>query len=413
MLWLYSVTSPRNATVIASHHLSMAKNNSWREWIQNQDTYSPQVEHGKAIGQALDNFETSLLSQGTSVFTIRANRTTREIKKGEVDYRELMTICRENVPDQARYEFFFISRFLTKNVSESEPPNAHKLRISADALRLLASRYYMSPAFLLALSRFYLPNGRGFRRFEGPDGKVTWNHWFFLPFRVQVPCTDKQRSHATSTTGSNQMNPFHYLHLPDEEVDIRGSQIAVYVCHDGRNDATTVICFNFMDGRWPRVIEEPQSRISEALKYPNVPRDPILVHLVLFTTVTRWWNHALHSVNEQLIAYEKRLQEDIDDGSAANAFYNEISKALHAMAAHVHRYGTELDSLEDASTELTRVFAIDGRDSTSLVGIEQAKSQLKATNAFVREQEKKIQNVLALVIRHYFKAFPAHYSPGQ
>ena len=390
----------------------MATNNSWREWIQTQDTYSPQSEHGKAIGQALKNFEASLLSQSTSVFTIHSNRITREVKKGEVDYSGLMTICRDNVLDQACYEFFFISRFLTRNISEPEPPDAHKLRISADALRLLASRYYASPAFLQALSRFYLPNGRGFRRYEGPDGKVAWNQWFFLPFRVQVPCTDKQRSHATSTTGSNQMNPFHYLHLPNEEVDIRGSQIAVYVCHDGRNDATTVICFNFMDGRWPGIIEEPQTRISEALKRPNVPLDPILVHLVCFTTVIRWWNHALHSVNEQLIAYEKRLQEDIDDGSAANAFYNEISKALHAMAAHVHRYGTELDSLEDTSSELTRILASDGRDSTSLMGIEQVRSQLKATNAFVREQEKKIQNILALVSRLFLVEVANYYSPA-
>ena len=391
----------------------MATNNSWREWIQTQKTYSPQFEHGKAIGQALENLEASLLSQRTSVFTIRANRTTREIEKGEVDYSELMTICKENILDQTSYKFFFISRFLTRNISESEPPDAHKLRISADALRLLASRYDVSPAFLLALSRFYLPNGQGFQRYVGPEGKVAWKQWFFLPFRVQVPCTDKQRSHATSTTGSNQMNPFHYLHLPDEEVDIRGSQIAVYVCHDGQIDSTTVICFNLMDGRWPKIIEEPQIRMSEALKHPNVPPDPILVHLVCFTTVIRWWNHALHSVNEQLIAYEKRLQEDIDDESAANTFYNEISKALHAMAAHIHRYGTELGSLEDTSSEVMRVFATDGRDSASLVGIEQAKSQLKATNAFVREQEKKVQNILALVSRHFFVGFATHYSPAQ
>ncbi len=196
-------TSPFNATAIAGYYVSMATNNSWREWIQTQDTYSPQLEHGKAIGQALENFDASLLSQGTSVFTLRANRTTRAIKKGEVDYNELMKICRENISGQASYRFFFISRFLTRNVSEPEPPDAHKLRISADALRLLASRYYVSPAFLLALSRFYLPNGRGFSRYEGPDGEVAWNQWFFLPFRVQVPCTDKKRSHATSTTGSN------------------------------------------------------------------------------------------------------------------------------------------------------------------------------------------------------------------
>lgn len=391
----------------------MATNTSWREWIQAQDTYTPQFEYGKAIGQALENFEASLLSQATSVFTIRADRSTGEVRNGRIDYNDLLSICRENVLDQARFEFFFVNRFLIKDISNPEPPDAHKLRISADALRLLASRYYMSPGFLQALSRFYLPNRRGFRHYDGPDGKVAWNQWFFLPFRVQVPCTDKQRSHATSTTGSNQMNPFHYLHLPDEEVDIRGSQIALYICHDSRVDTTTVICFNYMDGRWPKIVEEPQTRILEALKHPNVAPEPILVHLVCFTTIVRWWNHTLHSVNEQLITYEKRLQEDIDDGFAANNLYNDICKTLHAMAAHVHRYGTELDSLEDTSSELTRVFSSDGQDSASLADIEEAKSHLRATNAFVREQEKKIQNILALVSRHFPLGFSTYYLQAQ
>jgi hypothetical protein len=215
---------------------------------------------------------------------------------------------------------------------------------------------------------------------------------------VQVPCTDEQRSHAASSTGSNQMNPFHYLHLADEKVDIRGSQIAVYLCHDEQEDNSTVIACNFMHGRWPKVVEEPQTRILEALENPNVPNDPMYVHLVFFTTVVRWWNNALHSVNEQLIAYERRLQEEIDDESTTNDFYNAISRALHAAAAHVHRYGVELESLDDTCSEIARVFAtIHGETCASLVGIDHVKSQLRATIAFQREQEKKIQNILALV----------------
>lgn len=384
----------------------MAAKNSWMEWVQAQDTYSPELENGKAIGQALEIFETSLLSRDTSIWCIRADRPTFEIRKGEVDYNKLAVISRENLHDPPSYEFFFVSRSLIKNESEPEPPDAHKLRISVEALRLLTSRYYVCPAFLLSLSRFYFPNGPGFRHYEGARGKMGWNQWYFLPIRVQVPCTEEKRSHATSSTGSNQMNPFHYLHLADEKVDIRGSQIAVYLCHDIRVDATTVIAFNFMDGRWPQIVEEPQIRMAETLKHPNVSPGPMFVHLVFLTTVVRWWNNALHSVNEQLIAYEKGLQEEMDDESAKNASYNDISKALHAMAAHVHRYRTELDSLEDTGSEIERFFAAThGQDSPSLVGIGQVKSQLKATNAFVREQEKKIQNILALVSTHALFGF--------
>ncbi|KAL9116047.1 MAG: hypothetical protein Q9227_000415 [Pyrenula ochraceoflavens] len=356
------------------------------------------LENGKAIGQALQGFETTLLSKDTTVWSIRADRTKGTFKKENVDQHKLAVLLTENTASSSNYELFFINRFLIKNESDPKPDDAHKLRLSAESLRLLTSRYFVSPSFMFALPRFYLPNGQAFHRFEDERDGFVRHQWYFLPFRVQVPCTDKKRSHATSTTGSNQMNPFHYLHLPDEEVDIRGSQIAVYFAHKVRSDSATVISFNFMDGRWPGIIEEPQIRMAEALKHSKLTSDPILVHLIYLTTIARWWNNALHSVNEQLIAYEKRLQEDAKDESTSNAIYNETSKALHAMAAHVHRYGTELGSLEDISSELSQAFApeYDAKDS-SATDFEQVKSQLKATGAFVRELEKKTKNILALL----------------
>lgn len=376
----------------------MATSVAWRDWVQTQDIYSPDFDNGKAIGDALKDFESSLLGEDTSVWTLRASQPTRRARSGRINYSQLATICRENVHDRPSYRFFFIHRFLLKGLSEPEPDDAHRLQLSPEALRLLASTYCMPPSFLLALSRYYLPHGRGFRRYEDADGILFWNQWYFLPFRVQVPCTDEEGGHEGSTIGSNQMNPFHYLHLHDEKVDIRGSHIAVCLCHNGRDNSTMVAIFNLMHGRWPKIVEEPQHRLLEALEHPNVPFDPMFVHLVLITTIVRWWNNALHSVNEQLIAYERRLQEDGDDQAGTNVFHNATSKALHAMAAHVQRYGAELDSLEDTASELARVFSTThGQDSGSLTGIEHMKSQLKMTNDFVREQEKKIQNLLALV----------------
>lgn len=376
----------------------MATSSLWRTWLQAQDVYAPELENAKAIGETLKDFEESLLTDKSAIWSIHADRSTRKVTSGQVSYSQIAAITRGHELERGSHRLFFINRFLNRDESAPEPEDAHKLQISGEALRELASRYFMPASFMHALSRYYFPQGRGFRRYESTRPARLWNQWYFLPFRVQVPCTDEQRSHAASSTGSNQMNPFHYLHLADEKVDIRGSQIAVYLCHDEQEDNSTVIACNFMHGRWPKVVEEPQTRILEALENPNVPNDPMYVHLVFFTTVVRWWNNALHSVNEQLIAYERRLQEEIDDESTTNDFYNAISRALHAAAAHVHRYGVELESLDDTCSEIARVFAtIHGETCASLVGIDHVKSQLRATIAFQREQEKKIQNILALV----------------
>ena len=393
----------------------MATTNLWRDWIQTQDIYSPELENGKAIGDALKDFEESFLAVDTSLWSIQADHRTRRIESSRIDYSQLVKLSGEDARRHPSFTFHFINRILPGTDSEPALEDAHKLQISAESLRLLVSRYNIPPSFLFALSRYYLPHGQGFRRYEDHNGKLFWNQWYFLPFRVQVPCTDPQRSHEASTTGRNQMNPFHYLHLPDEKVDIRGSQIAIYLCHDGRSDATTVTAFNFMSGEWRKIIEEPQIRMTEAFEHPSVPYDPMSIHLVFLTTVVRWWNNALHSVNEQLIAYEQRLQEEADDESATNTFYDATSKALHAMAAHVHRYGAELDSLQETATELGTVFArLYGPSSASLGGIEHVKSQLKATGRFVKEQEKKIQNILALVsVPSYISSFLVEFTNVQ
>ncbi|KAL8725462.1 MAG: hypothetical protein Q9181_006413 [Wetmoreana brouardii] len=377
----------------------MATGATWGRFVRARSTYEPQVEYHKAIGEALEGFESSLLAQETSVWSIRTDRNTRQPQEDRLDDNGLSALLTGNVDDRPLYDFFFINRFLRKNDQETVPEDNYKLRISKQAFQLLVSHCDVSVTFMFALSRFYLPNGRAFRCFQDPTSHQHWRQWYFLPFRVQVPCSDKQKSHATSRTGSNQMNPFHYLHLPNMEVDIRGSQIAIHLSHDTRKDATTVICFNFIDGRWAKIVEEPQNRISEALRDSRTPRDPMFVHFVCLTSIARWWNHALHSVNEQLIAYEEMLQEEkMTEDSSTNTFYNEGSKALHAMAAHIQRYGTELDSLEDTTAELAKWFDVLQRpNSAFLTSIEQVRSQLKATNAFVKEQEKKTQNILALL----------------
>jgi nitrate/nitrite-specific signal transduction histidine kinase len=80
------------------------------------------------------------------------------------------------------------------------------------------------------------------------------------------------------------------------------------------------------------------------------------------------------------------------------------------MAAHLHRYGTELSRFEDITMELESLYdklkpAVGGKTEPSedkyridtLNEISQLLSQTRAIKYFRNELEKKIQNILALV----------------
>lgn len=82
-----------------------------------------------------------------------------------------------------------------------------------------------------------------------------------------------------------------------------------------------------------------------------------------------------------------------------------MNRALHAMSAHLYRYGSELSSVEDTIVDiLLRLKSILGaaENDTSPVAkielsLEEAKGQLKAAETLRLELERKIQNILALV----------------
>lgn len=202
--------------------------------------------------------------------------------------------------------YSFVNRFLLKSNSQSIPKDASKLRISGPAFKFLLSHLEAPPAFVAAVSRFYQPAGRGYRSHQAEKNSKVVDFWYMLPVRVQVECTDTKLGHTRSTAGSNQMDPFHYLHLPNEAVDIRGSQIAVYCKTDTSTMKTTLLCISFQDGRWSRSVEEPQRRIREVLQdfeHMNCAEDPFFIHLVFLTSALRWWNNALQSFNNQLIVH--------------------------------------------------------------------------------------------------------------
>jgi hypothetical protein len=88
----------------------------------------------------------------------------------------------------------------------------------------------------------------------------------------------------------------------------------------------------------------------------------------------------------------------------------EVSRALHTMAAHLHRYGSELGWFEgivaDLSAHHDRFFQTQSgranKAETSAgqrlsVGLVHIAAQLKAVNTFRQELQYKTQNILALV----------------
>lgn len=186
------------------------------------------------------------------------------------------------------------------------PKDSNKLRISGEAFRSLVAQLEVPLSFVSTITQLYLPAGRGFSMSFRSTNIMCSDFWYILPVRVQFKCSDKKQSHSASTAGSNQMNPLHYIHLPDAEVDIRGSQIAILSRYSTDGKSTTTLVFNLMDGRWSKSVEEPKRRLIEMFSHASkldLDEDPFHVHAIYYTSTLRWWMNALNSINEQLIAY--------------------------------------------------------------------------------------------------------------
>ena len=186
------------------------------------------------------------------------------------------------------------------------PPDATKLRVSRTALKHVFSKLNTPSTFIDALSRYFLPSRRGSSfRYSGGDAVGT-DLWYILPVRVQMKCKESLRCQITSSSSNNQMNPFHHLHLPDQGVDIRGSVIALTFRYSKCGTSSSMVAINFIDGRWPKTVQEPESRIKEVLAdnvNSNLHSNPFFIHLIYLTDATRWWTNALSSMHDQLMAY--------------------------------------------------------------------------------------------------------------
>ncbi|SPJ71034.1 uncharacterized protein FTOL_00762 [Fusarium torulosum] len=208
------------------------------------------------------------------------------------------------------------------------------------------------------------------------------------------------------------MNPFHKLHLPDLKLDIHRSCVAIFSRVDPISRQSTFFTVDFMHGHWPRIALEPKTRLQEVYKgqsdsEPAFGRE-FRVHLVYLSSATRWWTNVLNSVNEQLIAYEQKLQIEFDtEGGNTEPILTELNKALHSVSAHLQRYLSEIQSLGGIVTDLIADYALihqhdvvtgnnhDHEEATR--GYKMILSTVEATGRFAVELEKKAQNTLALL----------------
>jgi hypothetical protein len=222
----------------------------------------------------------------------------------------IFACCQFGCSTSSRFQLIFVTSFLNRFLVDhtpnaTVPKDAKRLRITGRAFRAVLSHFEAPPAFLWALSKPDLPFSHGQVRQESSTGTIR-HLWYILSVRTQVSCTNKERSHALSAAGSNQLDPSHYLHLDNAEVDIRGSQIGLYWQYDESTGATSVLCLNLQDGRWKKIAEEPQKRTAEVLQHAGPQGEakcPFFIHLVLFSSVVRWWSNVLSGFNEQLMAH--------------------------------------------------------------------------------------------------------------
>lgn len=295
------------------------------------------------------------------------------------------------------------------------PEDANKLRISGPCLEALATKLSIPSAFIFAISRHYLPNGRGTRKLQ-LHGSTVFDSWYLLPVRVQVKSGISPRAVSGNDKGPNQMDPFNKIHLPDIDIDVHRSCIGVFCRTEPRSGRAIHVAVDFMHGgRGPKVALEPKERIEAVLRQKSSANKTLglgsFTHLVYLSSAARWWTNALHSINKQLIVYESKLQTELDNAQAtAEALLQNINRGLHSIAAHLHRYQSELKSLERIVVDLSTHYDcmkcgdtseekgdMESENDTRSFG--QILSQVEACYDFATELEKKAQNILALVRR--------------
>lgn len=110
-----------------------------------------------------------------------------------------------------------------------------------------------------------------------------------------------------------------------------------------------------------------------------------------------------------------RLQREVDSNTSVTTAFGPLNRALHSIAAHLQRYGSELTSTEETLSDIIRHHdqflsgaKLEGLrpiadDNLVCNGLNEITSHLRQVKAFLLELETKLKNILALVsiFEHY------------
>ncbi|KPM45601.1 hypothetical protein AK830_g984 [Neonectria ditissima] len=379
---------------------------SSHEWPYNFACFDPDLDDEDDVAGAFKEIETGQLAKSTSLYVLLGSAQWTNAQETTLSENQAMSWLCSRGQAPTGFELCAISRLNPNAQSPATSTDRGRLQVSQQVFRSLMSTYQVPVAFLAALSRPYQVCGTGFRRISSHS----WDYWCLIPVRTLTTCHIQAKDHTKSRAGSNQMDPFHYIHLSGTKTDIRGSQIGLWVRHDDKTGGTSVVVVNLLDSRLRSLIEEPLTRARGAIKRrsgTNSPRSRWSIHLIYLSSALRWWNNVLFCFNQQLVMHEKQLQLEIaTQSSAFSDASKDINTALHIMAAHLHRYKSELHRVEFILSEIrSPKFSPSGTNSAmstedgerESLKSEQLMSQLNAIISFADEMERKIQNVLTLL----------------
>ncbi|TAQ87716.1 hypothetical protein B7494_g3948 [Chlorociboria aeruginascens] len=366
---------------------------------------------------ALSDFEEKTLSKETYINVISVSKNDSDkldIESSFKDEKQTLDHLRHQNNTNS-LEIYGIACVLpSQQKVRDNDDEFRRLKISIPVFRDLMFIRQIPRVFFVALAQPEQVCGTGFRRLSSD----VWDYWCMLPVRFRIDCRDAN-IHAASRAGKNQMDPVYYIHLSGVESDIRGSHVGIFVRGDSRTGNITFVVVSLLDQRFWLVAQEPLKQITGSLtqKTPKyLEKSPCFVLLIYLASALRWWNSVLLCFNKQLIKHEEILQKEIADEKSN--FLNTskgLSLPLHIMAAHLHRYKTELQRTEfilsDLLTHRPDMMTSNGPSggddalgsSISLSidrereKLEQLASKLKVISSFSNEIERKLQNILALL----------------
>ncbi|KAF2495450.1 hypothetical protein BU16DRAFT_582128 [Lophium mytilinum] len=260
-----------------------------------------------------------------------------------------------------------------------------RLSASSSAFRHILQYFDAPTGFITAICKHWQTSGTGFRSL---DMTGSFDHWCLVPVRVRTKCvkSDGNEAHRGSHAAAHQMNPFYYIHLAE-------------------------------DCRWKDLINAPFASIQDSLRISTAQSDPLCAHLAYLNNSITWWNDVLDTFNRELIAEEPSLQDGLETSAALAPVTSSaaINKKLHTMAAHLYRYGSELDRVDKIALELKTLHAklrpVIDPDHFNTVdelvewqridqGFDQIISQMTALRGFREELKRKTSNILALLFNN-------------